>query len=247
MVLMAERAITIGDKVRLARDAQFPQWSMADLEARSGVSATKMYEWEAGRTKQPRRSDVEMVAKAFDLPVDWFYDGKPGPPPAKLERIIDERMLEGFATSVAIRTWESASAAMSEEDDCQFEQAAVPDEVLLAFVVGGIRAIDRHDLVKVRGFSMAPEILPGDKVLFFNDGVLKRNTIVMVQSPEHAVMIKALRVQGDKFILESLSKDGATFTDLTDWQIFGHAVAIFGDDDGTGRNVRWPYGQPIRV
>jgi len=70
----------------------------------------------------------------------------------------------------------------------------------------------------------------------------------MAQDPEGRVFIKVLRDVAGKWQLKSISEDGATFVDLKDWKLCGYAVAILGDDTGgNDRNIRWPFGQPIKA
>lgn len=73
--------VSVGDKVRIARDAHFPPISLRELASKAGLTKAKINMWESGRTNHPKRADVEAVAKVLGLPVEWFYDGQPGPPP----------------------------------------------------------------------------------------------------------------------------------------------------------------------
>lgn len=240
--------VTVGDKVRIAREAKSPPWSQADLAQKTGFSKAKISMWELNRTKHPKRSDIESVAKACDVPIEWFYDGRPSDPPRPEATVVDDpKLKEGFVVTVAVRTWSSAMAALDGEGECYFEAIDAPHEIPTAFLVGGYRNVERHDLVNVSGRSMAPLIEPGDRVLFFQDSSPRRNTVVMAEDPEGKVYIKVLRDVGGKWQLTSVAKDGAHFEDLKGWKIHGYAVAILGDDDGEGRNIRWPFGQPIKA
>lgn len=243
--------LSVGDKLRIAREAKYPPWSVQDVAAKVGFTKAKLHEWESGRTKNPKKWDVEKVAEALGLPLAWFYDGQPGAPPVsqaddRVTVVSDSRLVEGFSTTVAVRTWASALAALDSSTECHFEPTEAPYEIPTAFLVGGIRNMDRHDLVNVAGRSMEPVINPGDRVLFFQDISPRRNTIVMAQCPEGKVYIKVLRDVAGRWQLSSIAKDGANFEDLSGWTIHGYAVAILGDET-TGRNIQWPFGQPIKV
>ena len=159
----------------------------------------------------------------------------------------DERMKRGFAITVAVRAWESALAGMDPNEESYFDIVESPYEIPTAFLVGGIQNADRHDLVKVSGRSMSPLIEPGDRVLFFQDSSPRRNTVVMVESPEHKVYIKAIRDTGTHWILESINPEGQTFEDLRGWRICGYAVAIMRDPEGSEMNIHWPFGMPIKA
>lgn len=248
--------VTVGMKVTLARESQSPIWSQRYLADKSGIPRGRIAQWETGATQQPRREDIERIALLLGIPLEWFYDGKPGPPPMaktaqdageEVVRTHDPELVKGFATTVAVRAWASAIAAIDLEEESYFEPIDVPHEIPAAFLVGGVRNLYKHDLVKVSGRSMSPAIEPGDRVLFFQDKTPKKNTIVMAQSPDHKVFIKALRYVDDTWQLHSLHKSGATITSLKGWEIHGYGVAIFKDVDGINPNIVWPFGQPLKV
>jgi phage repressor protein C with HTH and peptisase S24 domain len=169
------------------------------------------------------------------------------PAAAEVAHEDDERIKRGFAITVAVRAWESALAGMDPNEESYFDIVESPYEIPTAFLVGGIQNADRHDLVKVSGRSMSPLIEPGDRVLFFQDSSPRRNTVVMVESPEHKVYIKVIRDTGAHWILESINPEGQTFEDLRGWKICGYAVAIMRDPEGSEMNIHWPFGMPIKA
>lgn len=79
---------SVGDKVRAARDAKVPPWSVETLHRLSGVSAHAIRQWEQGRTQHPKPQDVQAVADALEIPIEWFYDGQPGEPP--MRHVVNE-------------------------------------------------------------------------------------------------------------------------------------------------------------
>lgn len=242
--------VSVGDKVRIARDSKFPPVSMRELARLTGLTKGKINMWESGRTMFPRREDIEKVAAALEVPVEWFYDGQPGQPPKEAGngvRIKDPNLIQGFAVTAAVRCWASATAGISFEEEAHFTPVESPHEIPTAFLVGGTRNIDRHDLVSVSGQSMTPIIEPGDQVLFFQDSTPRRNTVVMAECPEGRVYIKALRYNQGRWTLESLNASGIRVDNLTGWKVHGYAVAIMRDPEGALPNIVWPFGQPIKV
>jgi SOS-response transcriptional repressor LexA len=157
---------------------------------------------------------------------------------------------EAFTASVAIPRWRSALAGYdSEESDFQRDGYA---EVPVAFLVGGRSQIDRHDLVTVSGNSLAPRVNSGEALVIYRDSMLYRNSIVLAQCTDNdgtRVYVKALRSVNGQWQLHSINKaEGDDFVDLSGWQIFGYAVARFGDDaDEEGFNVEWRNGRPLRA
>lgn len=244
--------VTVGDKVRKAREGQVPPWSQYDLAEKLNFGRGKIAMWESGKTLHPKQVDIQKTADLFGIPVEWFYDGKPGDPPkpepepSNATVVSDPKLIEGFAMTVAVRTWGTANAALIADEECTFVELDVPHEIPAGFLIGGARNLEKHDLLIVGGRSMSPRIEPGDRVLFFQDQTPRRNTIVFAQDPEGRVLIKALRDVANKWQLHSIATDGAKIEDTTGWKICGYAIAILGDEPG-GRNIEWPFGQPIKV
>lgn len=255
-----------GDQLKVAlqkRDVTYPELARGiktvtdevtrDMVAQMAGGVTRINDERKARIAAFLRMSVDEIwspSAVGEFKITGTASGEVTPASEQPEFTVvnDPKLVEGFANTVAVRTWESAEASTAiNTGDCDFVQAELPAEVLLAFIVGGVKNLDFHDLVKVRGGSMLPLINPSDRVLFFNDGTLKPNTIVMAQDPEGHMKIKALRFKNGLFVLESLAKDGLNFSDLTGWQIFGHAVLVMGDPDGSVRNLLWPFGAPIKV
>lgn len=251
---MAER-ISVGDKVRIARDAQVPPVSLRVLASKTGLTKAKINMWETpGRTKHPKREDIEAVAEFLKIPVDWFYDGQPGDPPKKetepsnVTRVNDDKLKEGFVVMVAIRTWECAAAADGDDDDVEFVLAETPQEIPIAFITGGYSQIDNYELLKVAGRSLMDVVSPGEFILIRKDQTPYRNTIGMTTAPSGKVLVKAVRMNKEGFVEYHSLRDGyPAFLDTSQWRHHGYAVAIIGDDDGDGRNIRWNFGRAIKV
>ncbi len=206
-----------------------------------GVVESRYKNWEYGKTLSVPE-EVMRKARLLSARNSREVEG----PNATI--VQNPQLVEGFASSVAVRSWASASAAsFADDDDAEFSRDPVGNyEVPVAFLVPG-RDPDLHDLVRVAGRSMAPLIQPGDRVLFFRDQVHKKNTIVLAEDPDGHVRIKVLRDISSHWELHSLSPDGCTFTDLTGWKVYGYAVAIMRDMDEPGPNITWPFGLPIKV
>lgn len=239
--------LSVGDKVRIARDAMTPPWSQHDLATIAGVARERIKNWELSRSKRPNPEDIRRVAEAMNIPVEWFYDGKPGPPPeAGNARIVDDpRIVAGFAVTAAVRAYEGAAAGF-DHDEPVFELVGMV-EIPTAFLVGGTSKIDAHDVVRVSGRSLEPRVQSGDGVLIHRNPTLYKGAIVLATNPEGKVYLKVLRQGGDGWELHSLSKHGSAFTDLAGWQIHGYAVAILRDEDEPGPNVEWRGGRPLKA
>ena len=160
---------------------------------------------------------------------------------------VDNLLARGFALTAAVPSWLGARASLDPMDEEEFEQDDAPYEIPTAFLVGGDRKIDRHMVARVAGMSMSPRIVSGDRVIIFMDQVLFPDSIVLAESPDRQVFLKALRFDSKarRYELHSLAHDGQRFEDLDGWKIIGYAVAILGDQDG--RNVEWRMGAHLRA
>lgn len=169
------------------------------------------------------------------------------PPEGSNARIaIDsEGIREGFAVTYAIRHWSGALAGLGVDEATFYEDGM--SEVPTAFLVGGTKNAELHDVVTVAGTSMSPRISSGDKVLFFRNPTPRPNTIVLCQSNENTVYVKVLRQKGVSFSLDSINPEFPAFTDLLGWKIHGYAVAIIGDGTNQGRNIEWMGGSPLKA
>jgi len=255
---------SIGDKIRNARESQTPPWSQADLEKATGRKGLKhrIGYLETTPSAKPREGDVEAIAVALGIPVDWFFDGRDSPVPSRgqsahliaresinAERLYDDAVAAGMSVMVAVRSWRGALAGSDPNDEEPFVQEEYPAEMPSAFLIGGVRSLDRHELLRVVGFSMAPRIMPGERVLVYIDSVPRVGAIVMAESPTRSVYLKVLRRKHERFWLESINPKGPQDIPLDGWKIHGYAIAIMGDPGSTesGRNIEWAFGQPLRA
>lgn len=73
---------TPGETIKRWMDAK--SWSEGQLERRSGVKQPTIHRIITGESKEPRRTNLEKIARAFGRSVDDLYDtkSKPGKPTA---------------------------------------------------------------------------------------------------------------------------------------------------------------------
>lgn len=153
----------------------------------------------------------------------------------------------GFGVTVAIRSWRGAMAAASPDDECPFDREPDPYEVPSAFLVGGPERAELHDVVKVSGSSLEDRVMSGERILFYRDATIYRDSIVFAASPDGRLFMKVIRKAGGTYHLASLKDGAATFTDLDGWTIYGYAVAIIGDPEAGTRNIEWANGRPLKA
>lgn len=207
----------------------------ADLADRLGLSRSAVANYERGSAIP---ADVrQRILEIFEI------DERPATPEIS-------PIPAGFSLTAAIRSWRGAAAALDPNMEEEFIEEESPTEVPTAFLIGGAAKIDRHDLVRVSGMSMAPRVMSGERVLIYRDPQLIPNSIVLAESPDRrASYLKVLRFNGAarRWELHSLADGGAAFCDLSGWTVHGYAICIFGDDESEGRNVEWRYGKPLKA
>lgn len=234
-----------GQKLKRARDWHQPRLTQQDLADLIEYSHREhISNWE--KTGVFPSGKLEAISRAIGIDIQWFLDGKDSYPNAQVVIVEnDPATIAGFAQTAAIRSWSSAMAGFDGEDG-HFELDPDPQEVPTAFLIGGTSKIDKHDSVRVTGTSMLPRIEPGDRVIFYQDQAPMTGAIALVQSPEHQVLIKAIRRDGALIRFDSLG-NGACFTDLKGWKILGLAICIMGRADGSRRNIEWDDGRYLKA
>lgn len=231
MVLVAERETSILSLAELRKELRYKLHEMAkELSKFLGyelpVDRYKNYEYGYGKTP------VEVLNAAARIQAEQVRRVQPKP---------------GYIVTVAIAAYKGVMAGHSLDQESYYELEDLPLEVPAAFLIGGIEKIDAHEVIRISGNSMASRVNSGDRVVIFKDDTPRQNTIVFVESPDHRLYLKCLRVGEAKFILESYSDHGLTVDDMTGWKIHGYAIAILGDPDSGIRNIEWNDGRPLKA
>lgn len=239
--------VTTGAKIKLARDYVRPSLSQEQLAALVDMSRATIAKWETDKIV-PRKDQIKPLADKLGIDPFWFFDQDQEALPEPVIEPVKSPLTKGFAVKIAVRSWVGAMAG-NPEDEIEFVPDDVNHEVPTAFLVGGIERAEHHDIVRVRGFSLAPRIHSGELVLFHRDDTPRRNTIVLAENENHQVYVKALRYDtgSGRYQLHSISSNGATFTDLTGWKIIGYAVVIMGGHESGERNIEWNDGAPLKI
>jgi transcriptional regulator with XRE-family HTH domain len=209
------------------------RYTQAEIAERLGVTRDAVASYVNGRVRFPERLLPRLRALGFADASATISVAREAP--------------AAYVTTVAIRAWRGALAS-APGDDGEF----TPDdyqEVLTAFVVGGMERADLHDFVRVRGTSLEPRVRSGGALIIYRDpGMsLVAGRIYLCEDDGGRVYVKVLRrsTSGERFELHALRDGGARFDDITGWQIHGYAVAIIHDDDEPGANVEWRGGRPL--
>jgi len=166
---------------------------------------------------------------------------------AEFTFVDDPGLINAMATNVRVRSYRGALAAGSLQEEPIYEEDDWY-EVPAAFLVEGPEAALEHAIIQVTGFSMAPRIESGERILFRQDAMMRTGVISLVRNPEGKRMVKVVRSLGDgRYAIASINKAGASASDLTGWEMLGYAVAIIGPG-GTGqKNIEYDEGRPLRA
>jgi len=244
--LLAVPFNAIGKRIKFARESLDWKMAAAELAEKLGVSPQVLSSWETSR-HNPKRDMLAKLSEVLKVSEGWLRTGTGEGPQPEITTVDDSKLLEGFTTTVALPRWIGVLAAGSFDDEATLERSG-HEEVPGAFLVGGIRNINMHEVVRVAGNSMSPRIESGEGVVIYLDPTPRRNTIVLAQDPEGKTVLKVLRQNSDgTMFLNSINPNGASFENLTGWVYFGHAVTILGDDDREGANIEWRGGSPLKA
>jgi len=79
--------MTLGNRIKAARERMVPEMTQGDLGAIFGVTDKAVSSWERGKTS-PELKRIPALARALKVPTDWLLEGT-GAPPA-LDGIVTE-------------------------------------------------------------------------------------------------------------------------------------------------------------
>jgi len=235
-------------ETRLRQISKTPAW----LARKLGKNKQSVYQWLEGA--EPRDESVwPSVAQLLSIPVEVLLDDSrdlitepPGPDEVETARSSNlPNAVKSFARGdmVLLPVWRGVAAGL--QDECYFVASDSAEFMEVpAFMAG--REEDRHVVCVAAGTSMSPRLRQGDRAVVRMDPNPPRNTLVVAQNPESRRFIKALR-ENKLLELHSVNEEFPPITDVSDWQLVGSVVAIWGQYEAGAPNIEWDGGRPLKA
>jgi transcriptional regulator with XRE-family HTH domain len=216
-----------GSKVRRARESQSPPWSQYDLEEKSGVSRSKISQWEIDRT-EPKESDLRKVAKALGIAEEWFYDGLDNavPLPSESKKQPEPLLSDPMGVfSYGYRNLRYAGVVpCGEWGDPLDSEEMIPISAELEH--------PKRYAATVAGDSCYPALRQGDLTIWHYDLAPASGLIVLAQRKgDHGCTVKQLRINdlGEPHLVPINPKYEEP-TNGDGWGTIARLVAVIRDD-----------------
>lgn len=231
---------------RIAKEMKLRDWSEGELARRSGVNQPTIHRIITGESKNPRRDNVERVAKALGVSVEWLWSGNPRLAPSLAAE--EASSSQGDSAAQPLENQEPEYPRTPHEDD----YALIPQYTArggcgAGFLNGhvevkGSLAFKREWLAKMKakpenlrvmyahGESMEPYIFEGEVVLFdISEKEPRDKKVFVIRRPDGDISIKRLAQRLDgTWIVSSDNPDKTRFRDETYLPDALHEIPIVG-------------------
>lgn len=87
-MLVAEKVVTTGEKLRRAREDQYPRLTQRDVARLLGIKEERYRSYEYDRARLPEAVAHDLATR-WKIPLDWFFDGSDTPMSSE-SRIVRE-------------------------------------------------------------------------------------------------------------------------------------------------------------
>lgn len=250
------KVVSIGEKLAMAREAQYPKVTQQRVAELLGISRSTYANYEVGLSTPPEHI-IATLAGHWGIPFDWFVDGEDSPVPRKSRHGRDElpltmvddsagiRLRYVLGATVALPVWRGALAGGGQE--MSFVEGSNPElQEVPAFLLNG--PAEDHRIVEVAGGSMAPRIQHSDKVIVRIDDRPPLHTLVVVKSPDQQMFIKVLRPAEPPlpYELHPLAERYPIIKGVSGWEFVGSVVAILKSAPPGEPNIEWNGGAPLK-
>lgn len=242
---------TPGKKLRLARESQRPPVTRDELAAIQGAGSSyhRIAAYENGKAAPPKDL-LARVSAAWRIPLEWFYDGKDGPPPSQddaaqvVKQVREIRSPYSVGATVAIPVWSGVLAA-DEEEFYIVPDGEDPYEVPL-FILEH-HAPEDCFLIRAAGSSASPRIEHSELALCFKNDKPPVNSLVIAIRPDGAAYVKALKpgIPPSPYSLRPPNDLYKPITDVKGWTFAGSVFAILKSPEPGKPNIEWNHGAPL--
>jgi transcriptional regulator with XRE-family HTH domain len=244
------------EKFKLARKYQRPPLTQEGVADLLKVTREAVAKWESPASpNKPPASILGRVARYWNIPESWFYDGGDTPPPfpdsglAAGNAVLAEassREMAGrlSATEALITVWRGVVCGPA--DECVFLEPDSPEfrAVSIAYIHGDP---DNYVLCVASGASMYPRIAQGEETIIRRELNPSAGDIVLVRHPDGQMFLKVLRLaRNGRPELHSVNPDFPPITAVEGWQYIGIAVYIRHAYRPGEANIEFDDGRPLR-
>lgn len=172
-------------KDNFVKAMQDSQKTLYALSKETGISSGQLHDYKIGR-RIPKLQTCEKIAKSLNVSVDYLFDRKEQPPINQL-----------FGDIVTLRVISSVRAGYDGEiiKDWNDEKDSVPLSMLHGYPP------EECCLLIVKGDSMYPKILDGDKIIIhIQPSVDSGDTAVVVYNGNEGTVKKVKYVTGEDWV-----------------------------------------------
>lgn len=141
------------EKLRTARESRHPRVSQTEAGELLGMPRSTYASYERG-VVEPTDAMFSILAKAWSIPLDWFYAETKALPPQHSGELKQVYISQERKDSIPF--WGSCPAGEFEMPTDELEWVSVPRE---------FADPDRFVAFRVAGDSMLPTLLPGDVII----------------------------------------------------------------------------------
>lgn len=231
---------SIHDKLRQARRYQTPSLNQEEMADLLGMSRSIISRYETDEDRVIPRDYIERVARRLQIPIAWFYDGQPGPPPVLTgtgpgkeysrspsfdsHRVAEPavgRRLFGLLGTAGAASFPIESADPQPGDFVEFSEDLFRPE---------------RFAIRVIGDSMSPRLEHGDYVLVQPDSNPHTGLLAVARNAEHEYVVKVLQKSEGSRELHPLNPNYEVILPSQGWEVVGYAVGRK-QERGRGRYI----------
>lgn len=219
----------LSDKLRTARDWHRPPITQEELATRLGIKRSTYANYETGRIKVTERV-VATLADVFKIPVEWFYDERPGPPPP-LSFPSPYGSVPGAAPPAPLMAREAQIAVgrrkfplMGSAGASVFPlESADPDPDDFVEFSDELYRPGRF-AIQVKGDSGGDVFQHGDYILVQPSKSVQPGLLAVARSQDYEFLIKEMVIENGRPILRPIADGYPDILPGDQWEVVGYAV-----------------------
>lgn len=229
VTILAMPETILGDKLRLAREYHRPSLTQEAMATRLNLKRATYANFESGRIN-PSEKLISLVSDVLRIPLEWFYDERPGPPPllataspygaALMAHPPAPLMTREAQPGVGRRKFPLIGTAGASAFPLEQEEATPDDFVEFS---DELYRPERF-AIQVQGNSMSRRIQHGDFILVQPSGNCEPGLLAVARNEAYEYVVKELIIKGDRKVLHPLEPGYDDIVPGEGWIMVGYAV-----------------------